>query len=104
EGRQARARLPPSRRGPRGVTPERARSERGMVRAARATGRERHSRAVRRMPDTASRGGLGAGEKPDRSAMSEPARPRTSRWYHDPFVRWTSGYFDFWRGMALTAN
>src|SRR5258705_1352407 len=63
-----------------------------MVRAARATGRERHSRVVRLMPDSASRGGSGR-RTPVRSAMSASARPRTSRWYHDPFVRWTSGSF-----------
>jgi hypothetical protein len=91
---EARAKLPHSRRGPRGVSSERAPSERGMVRAARATGRERHSRVVRLMPDSASRGGLGAGECRRRSAMSAPARPRTSRWYHDPFVRWTCGFPD----------
>ena len=36
--------------------------------------------------------------------MSDPPRPRTSRWYHDPFVRWTNGVFSFRecrRTMAL---
>src|SRR5258706_8571615 len=57
-----------------------------MVRAARAPRRESRSRAARLTPDSASRGWR---SRP--AAMSGRSRHRTSRWYHDPFVRWTSG-------------
>jgi valyl-tRNA synthetase len=34
--------------------------------------------------------------------MSEQPRSRTSRWYHDPFVRWTSGRFVSREGAMAT--
>ena len=51
-----------------------------MVRAARATGRERRSRAVRPAPDSAPRGHR---TRPAAMSDADPGR-RTSRWYHDP--------------------
>ena len=56
---EPRATLATSRQGPRGVTPGRPRSERGMVRAARVRRRECRSRAVREAPDSAPREGAG---------------------------------------------
>jgi valyl-tRNA synthetase len=36
--------------------------------------------------------------------MSGPAKPRTSRWYHDPFVRWTSGPFVVQEAGRVTSS
>ena len=36
--------------------------------------------------------------------MTDRPRHRTSRWYHDPFVRWTSGCFVFEETMTELAK
>ena len=66
--------------------PERARD--GASRAGTTARTSLASRAA--APDSAPRGCPEPG-----GAMSDRARRRTSRWYHDPFVRWTSGSFRF---------
>jgi len=79
-----RATLPASRCRPRGVASPRPRSECGMVQAARARRRERHSQAVRPAPDSAPRGAPGDG-----AAMS--GSPRTSNQQVVPRPRSSAG-------------